>query len=154
MEILKIASNLDDKKHPYYIMCDNALVLLVSAFESYLTSNYNNIRKILGKDEIDPKLLTFQRKETLKEKYGELDIRIAHLDENLWRDIFSSSENEKGIIKLRNIIVHNGWKRVEKKSDMLNHIYVEESTLTICKFIKIVEKTIIKQYPNLYDQKN
>ncbi len=149
IENLRIALNLDDKKHPYYIMCDNALVLLVSAFESYLTSNYNNIRKIIGKNKINPKSLTFQRKEKLKEKYNELGIDITHLDENLWREIFSSSESEKGIIKLRNIIVHNGWKGFEKKTDMLNHIYVKNSILIICKFIKIVEKTLIKQYPNL-----
>ncbi len=154
VETLRIALKLDDNNHRYYVMCDNALVLLISAFESYLTSNYNNIRKILGKEEIDPKILTFQRKESLKEKYGELDIEIAQLDENLWREIFSSRESEKGIIKLRNIIVHNGWKGIEKKSDMLNHIDIKELTLTICKFIKIVEETTIKQYPNLKNQKN
>ncbi len=98
IENLKIALNLDDKKHPYYIMCDNALILLVSAFENYLTFNYINIRKTLGNNEISPKDLTFQRKEELKEKYNELGIDIAHLDENLWREIFSSSESEKGII--------------------------------------------------------
>ena len=130
-------------------MCDNALVLLVSAFESYLTSNYNNIRKILVKNKINPKNLIFQRKEKLKEKYNELGIDIAHLDEILWREIFSSIDSEKGIIKLKNIIVHNGLNRFEKKSDMLNHIYVKNSILIICKFIKIVEKTLIKQYPNL-----
>ncbi len=27
------------------IICDNILILLVSAFESYLTSNYNNTKK-------------------------------------------------------------------------------------------------------------
>ena len=149
VETLRIALNLDHNKHPYYIMCDNAIILLISAFESYLTSNYNNIRILLGKQEIDLKILTFQRKETLKEKYGELDIKIAHLDENLWREIYSSNESEIGIIKLRNIIVHNGWKGFEKKSDMLNHIYVKQSILKISKFIKIVEKTIVDKYPKL-----
>ena len=28
VETLRIALNLDDNKHPYYIMCDNALILL------------------------------------------------------------------------------------------------------------------------------
>ena len=96
VETLRIALNLDDNKHPYYIMCDNAIILLISAFESCLTSNYNNIRKVIGKQEIDPKILTFQRKESLKEKYGELDIKITRLDENLWREIYSSIESKKG----------------------------------------------------------
>lgn len=154
VETLKLTLALDDDKHPYYIMCDSALILLVSAFESYFTSNYNNIRKLLSKEENEPKLPTFQRKETLKEKYGEMDINIAHLDENLWREIFSSSKNDRGIIRLRNIIVHNGWKGFKKKSDMINHIYVKESIFKIIKFIKIVDKIVIKKYPNLNNLKN
>ena len=66
---LKLTLDLDDNNQLYYIMCDNALVLLVSAFESNFASNYNNIKNILGKEQIDPKKLTFQRKDFLKEKY-------------------------------------------------------------------------------------
>ena len=29
-----LKTKIDDKRHPYYIICDNALVLFVSAFES------------------------------------------------------------------------------------------------------------------------
>jgi len=149
VETLKNALNYDDNARYYYIMCDNALVLLITAFEAYLVNNYNKIRTNSGKTEIDPKLLRFQSKDDLKEKYKEVNIDIAHLGDKLWERIFASGENERGLIKLRNVVVHSGWDNFQNKSDMIDHIFVEEAIITIIKFIKIVDKTVIMKFPNL-----
>ncbi len=130
-------------------MCDNALILLITAYEAYLVNNYNKIRINLGDPEIDPILLRFQSKDDLKEKYREFNIDIAHLDNELWRKIFASGENERGLIKLRNIVVHNGWDKFQNKSDMIDHTFVEEAILTIIKFIKIVDNNLISNFPDL-----
>ena len=47
-------------------MCDNSLILLITAFEAYLVNNYNKIRITRGDTEIDPRLLKFQSKDDLK----------------------------------------------------------------------------------------
>jgi len=143
IETLGNALNYNDKTHHYYIICDNALVLLITAFEAYLVNNYNKMRLNSGKEEIDPKLLRFQSKDDLKERYKEFSIDIAHLDNTLWGKIFASGENERGLIKLRNIVVHNGWDKFKNKSDMINHTFVKEAIITIIKFIKIVDKTVL-----------
>jgi len=153
VETLKSALNLKNTTHSYYIMCDNAFVLLITAFESYLASTYNNIRSDLGKETINPKNLYFQKPDKLKEKYKEINIDIAHLDEKLWTKLFSTSNQARGLIELRNIIVHNGWKTFKNKSDMLNHILVKESIITVVNFIKILEDVVIKDYPNLNNLK-
>ena len=149
VETLKNALNYDDNTRHYYIMCDNALVLLITAFEAYLVNNYNKVRINSGMTEVDPILLRFQNKDDLKEKYNEFNIDIAHLDDTLWRKIFTSSEHERGLIKLRNIVVHSGWDNFQNKSDMIDYNFVEEAIITIIKFIKIVENTIIRNFPNL-----
>ena len=149
IETLNITLKAELKDHRYYIMCDNALISLISAFESYLVSIYNNIRFSLNEEKIDPKNLMFQRKDIVKDRFNEFDIDIAHLNDNLWRVIFSSNGDNRGIIKTRNIIVHNGWKDFENISDMINHTYLINSILKIVQFIKIVDRTIIKKYPNL-----
>lgn len=149
IETLKNALNYGDNTSHYFLMCDNALVLLITAFEAYLANNYNKIRINLGEIEIDPKFLKFQNKDDLKEKYREFNIDIAQLDDELWRKIFASGENERGLIKLRNIVVHSGWDNFQNRSDMINHILVEEAIITIIEFIKIVENTVIRNFPNL-----
>lgn len=149
VETLRNALNYDDNTHHYYIMCDNALVLLITAFEAYLVNNYNKVRTNSEMTEVDPIILRFQYKDDLKEKYNEFNIDIAHLDDTLWRKIFASGEHERGLIKLRNIVVHSGWDNFQNKSDMIDHNFVEEAIITIIKFIKIVENTIIRNFPNL-----
>lgn len=153
VETLNFALEFDEKNPSYYIICDNVIILLVSAMEEYLSTNYNNLRMISQQPEINPKNLGFQSKDNLKRKYKEFDIEIAHLNEDLWRLIFSSDIKEKGIIKIRNVIVHNGWKGFNSKFDMTNHIYVRDCILIISQFIWNIDQEVLKNFPKILNLK-
>ncbi len=148
VETINIAIGIKEK-HTYYIMCDNALVLLISAFESYLTSTYNNIRVELGKEIINPKSLHFQRYEKLKEKYNEINIDIVQLDIQLWTKLFSTSNKNRGLIDLRNTIVHNGWMEFKNESDMIDPNLVRDAIIIVVQFINNLEDAVLGKYPTL-----
>ncbi len=141
IRILEIS--LEKKGFLYYVMCDNAFILLITAFESYLTTTYDFLRKHMGKHEIDIKTLRFQQKEDLKHHYKKVNIDIAHLDEDLWRIIFSPLE-QNGLIEIRNSITHEGWLS-KSEADLMNHSFVRDSIITIVWFISLVEDLIQKK---------
>ncbi len=152
VETINIAIGIKEK-HTYYIMCDNALVLLISAFESYLTSTYNDILTELGREIISPKSLHFQRYEKLKEKFKELNIDIVQLDIQLWTKLFSTSNQNRGLIDLRNIIVHNGWKKFKNESDMIDPSLVIDAIITVVQFINKLEGVVLRNFPALNNLK-
>lgn len=143
-KVIKILEVCLEKKgegdYLYYVMCDNAFILLITAFESYLTTAYNFLRKHMGLQEIDIKRLRFQQKENLKRHYKKINIEIGHLDENLWRIIFSPLE-EKGLIEMRNSITHEGWLS-KLEADLITHSFVRDSIIKIVQFISLLEEKI------------
>ena len=67
---------------------DNSQILLVTAFEAYLAELINFLREYEGLEVLDPIELEFQKKDRIKAEFQDLNIDVAHIDDELWRRIF------------------------------------------------------------------
>jgi len=125
---LAILSKNDD--FLYHSLMDNSHILVITAFEAYLADLLNFLREAEGLEVLDPITLEFQKKDRIKAEFQELNIDVAHIDDELWRRIFASLE-EGGLIKVRNSIVHDGWDNLSEKFKLLDFKYLNFAVLTI-----------------------
>ncbi|MBA7516962.1 hypothetical protein ES705_09012 [subsurface metagenome] len=140
---LRIFSKNDD--FLYHSLMDNSHILLITAFESYLAELINFLREAEGLELLDPIILEFQKKERIKAEFQELNIDIAHINDELWRRIFASLE-EGGLIKVRNSIVHDGWNNLCEKFKLLDFKYLNFAVLAIVELIYKLDRHINQIY--------
>ena len=124
---------------------DNSQILLITAFEAYLAELINFLRESEGLEVLDPIELEFQKKDRIKAEFQELNIDIAHINDELWRRIFASLE-EGGLIKVRNTIVHDGWNNLIEKFKLLDVKYLHFAVLTIVELIYKLDRHINRIY--------
>ena len=140
---LAVLSKNDD--FLYHSLMDNSHILLITAFEAYLAELINFLRESEGLEVLDPIELEFQKKDRIKAEFQELNIDIAHIDDELWRRIFASLE-EGGLIKVRNSIVHDGWNNLSEKFKLLDFKYLNFAVLTIVELIFKLDRHINQIY--------
>ncbi len=140
---LAILSKNDD--FLYHSLMDNSHILVITAFEAYLADLLNFLREAEDLEVLDPIALEFQKKDRIKSEFQELNIDIAHINDELWRRIFASLE-EGGLIKVRNSIVHDGWDNLSEKFKLLNFKYLNFAILTVVELIYKLDRHINQIY--------
>ncbi len=129
----------------YHSLMDNSHILLITAFEAYLAELINFLREYEGLEVLDPIDLEFQKKDRIKAEFQDLNIDIAHINDELWRRIFASL-GEGGLIKVRNSIVHDGWNNLSEKFKLLDFKYLSFAVMTIVELIYKLDRHINQIY--------
>ena len=145
MNTLKLGVLFKNDDFLYHSLMDNSHILLITAFETYLAELINFLREDEGLEVLDPIELEFQKKDRIKAKFQELNIDVAHIDDELWRRIFASLE-EGGLIKVRNSIVHDGWNNLSEKFKLLDIKYLNFAALTIVELLYKLDRHINRIY--------
>ena len=145
MNTLKLAILSKNDDFLYHSLMDNSHILLITAFEAYLAELLNFLRKYEGLELLDPIELEFQKKDRIKAEFQELNIDVAHVNDELWRRIFASL-GEGGLIKVRNSIVHDGWNRLSEKFKLLDINYLKFAVMTIVELIYKLDRHINQIY--------
>lgn len=114
----------------------------------FINSNIN-LNKLLPPIE----QLEFQRGEVCSIAYKLCNIDIPHIDDELWRRLFSGEED--GYIKIRNKLIHGGFQSSIEFESKLNKEFIEKVILDIVKFAYKIDLTVVDEYssdefPQLY----
>ena len=106
--------------------------------------------KGLGEKEIFsllPERLRFQNKKNVKRAFKLFDIELNKINEDLFGKIYY--RDEKSYMKLRHRIVHGKSEGIFFAYELIDIETVENCMLDIAKFIYLIDKYIVKKYPEL-----